>query len=498
MADIGRISGPMLADNLLRQDVDLAFDTDLLYLDVGLNSGVGGVGINTDAFSRTLQIDGKTRTVELIAPRATLEGIIVENSQLKTINGPLYIQAGGGQNGVIVMDRNEVDDLYFDGNVIGSKNSNVNINLDPSGTGDVNFYQQLDINGNLYMSGNIVADGNVTVGGQIAIGADPGDTVAINPVFSQNLNPASTGTYSLGVPGYRWLTTYLSDYVDLENIRIEANTLKTTISNSNLELSGNGTGGIATEELRFTNNVISNGVSTNIIFNPRVVFDKTNAVVVPVGTTANRSSLNDGELRFNTTKTNFEGYQNGSFVAFNEISDSDTNTKVYIDAVRSNNSNSIKFQIDGILKTTIDQTRFNTTRITVNNTTLIDSTVSKITTQEVNGDLRIEAQGTGDLLVEQFNFSGNIISSTNQNVILDTTGRGYFKIVGTNGLVIPSGPTITTIPPGTQTGDFRLNTDTGNLEVFNGVTYGLSIGASQSITQNQLEEIIDLYTIIFG
>ncbi len=50
MSDIGRISGPMLADNLLRQDVDLAFDTDLLYLDVYtvtlLGAGLCGAGYN--------------------------------------------------------------------------------------------------------------------------------------------------------------------------------------------------------------------------------------------------------------------------------------------------------------------------------------------------------------------------------------------------------------------------------------------------------------------
>lgn len=497
MSDIGRISGPMLADNLLRQDVDLAFDTDLLYLDVGLNNGIGGIGINTDAFTRNLQIDGKTRTVELIAPRATLEGIVVENNQIKTINGPLYLQAGGGQNGVIVMDRNEVDDLYFDGNVIGSKNSNVNINLDPSGTGDVNFYQQLDINGNLYMSGNIVADGNVTVGGQIAIGADPGDTVSINPVFSQNLNPATTGTYSLGVPGYRWAAAYLSDYVDLENIRIEANTLKTTISNSNLELSGSGTGGVAAEELRFTNNVISNGVGTNIIFNPNVIVDKTNAVVIPVGTTGNRPLLSFGDFRFNSTKNSFEGFDTSNIV-FSQIADVDSNTRVYIDDIRSNNSNTIKFQVNGTIKTTIDQTKFNTSKITVNDNLSIDSSVSKISTIIPNGDIRIEAQGTGDLFVESFNFSGNTISSTSQNILLNTTGRGYFKIVGNNGLAIPSGPTLTTIPPNTQTGDFRLNTDTNELEVYNGTSYNLIIGPSSSITQSELEEIIDLYTIIFG
>lgn len=496
MSDLGRISGPMLADNLLRQDVDLAFDTDLLYLDVGLNSGVGGVGINTDAFSRTLQIDGKTRTVELIAPRATLEGIVVENNRIKTINGPLYLQAGGGQSGVILIDRNETDDLYFDGNVIGSKNSNVNINLDPSGTGDVNFYQQLDINGNLYLSGNIIADGNVTVGGQIAIGADPGDTVAINPVFSQNLNPSTTGTYSLGTPSFRWKTAYLSDYIDLENIRIEANTIKTTISNSNLELSGSGTGGILTEHLRFTNNVISNNVGTTIVINPNVVFDKTNAVIVPVGTTGNRSLLNNGEFRFNSTKNNFEGFD-GSAVGFTQVSDVDSNTRVYIDDVKSANSNTIKFQINGTDRTTINQTRVNTNKISVNDTLSIDSSVSKISTSVVNGDVRLEPQGTGELFIESFNFSGNTVTST-QNIVLNATGRGYFKINGTNALAIPNGPTITTAPPGTQIGDFRLNTDTGNLEVFNGTEYALIIGPSSTITQSELEEIIDIYTVIFG
>ncbi len=497
MSDIGRISGPMLADNLLRQDVDLAFDTDLLYLDVGLNSGAGGIGINTDAFSRTLQIDGKTRTVELIAPRATLEGIIVENDQLKTINGPLYLQAAGGQNGVILIDRNETDDLYFDGNVIGSKNSNVNINLDPSGTGDVNFYQQLDINGNLYLSGNILVDGDVSIGGQIAIGADPNDTVAINPVFGQNLNPATTGTYSLGIPNFRWRTAYLSDYIDLENIRIEANTIKTTISNSNLELSGSATGGVLAEQIRFTNNVISNNVGTTVVFNPTVVFDKTNAILVPVGTTGDRSSLNDGEFRFNSTKNNFEGF-GGTVVGFTQVSDLDGNTRVYIDDIKSVNSNVIKFQISGAIKTTIDQTKINATKISVNDTLSIESTVSKISTSVLNGDIRIEAQGTGDLSVEQFKFSGDTIFSTNQNILLNTVGRGYFKIAGTNALAIPNGPTITTAPPGTQTGDFRLNTDTGNLEVFNGTEYALIIGPSSTVTQTQLEEIIDLYTIIFG
>jgi len=42
---VGRISGPLLKANLLRNGVDLAFETDLLYLDVN-NSRIG---VNTAA-----------------------------------------------------------------------------------------------------------------------------------------------------------------------------------------------------------------------------------------------------------------------------------------------------------------------------------------------------------------------------------------------------------------------------------------------------------------
>ncbi len=37
---VGRISGPLLKENLIRNGVDLAFETDLLYLDVN-NQRIG-------------------------------------------------------------------------------------------------------------------------------------------------------------------------------------------------------------------------------------------------------------------------------------------------------------------------------------------------------------------------------------------------------------------------------------------------------------------------
>ena len=58
---IGRISGPLLKANLIRDGVDLAFETDLLYLDVN-NSRIG---VNTSSPQYDLDVDGDARTLNL-------------------------------------------------------------------------------------------------------------------------------------------------------------------------------------------------------------------------------------------------------------------------------------------------------------------------------------------------------------------------------------------------------------------------------------------------
>lgn len=63
---IGRIGGPMLKENLIRQGVDLSFETNLLYLDVnnmriGVNTATPNVAfdvVGTARFNSNLQING--------------------------------------------------------------------------------------------------------------------------------------------------------------------------------------------------------------------------------------------------------------------------------------------------------------------------------------------------------------------------------------------------------------------------------------------------------
>ena len=60
---VGRISGPLLKANLLRNGVDLAFETDLLYLDVN-NSRIG---IKTTTPQYELDVNGTTRSTDLLS-----------------------------------------------------------------------------------------------------------------------------------------------------------------------------------------------------------------------------------------------------------------------------------------------------------------------------------------------------------------------------------------------------------------------------------------------
>ena len=496
MADLGRISGQMLASDLLRSGVDLSFDTDHLYLDVDLNSGIGGVGINTDAFTRTLEINQDTRTVNLIADRVSIPNIIIENNSISTIIGPLYLSATGGQSSTILFDRNEVDDLYFDGNVIGSKTSNTDIILDSGAGNTVDFIGNTNINNDIFLTGDIIIDGNLSVGGKIDIGGDPNDIVEINPVFNQDLKPNTNGIYNLGTSSKRWLNLYLTNSIDLENILIDQNLIKTTISNSNLELSGSGTGGVRTEGLLFINNSIRS-INNNIDITPNVLFSGTRSISLPTGTTANRPSLGMGEIRYNTNNQNFEGFTTAK-IQFSGVADSDFNTRVFTDAIRSSDSDTLRFVVSGQEKVAISENVFLANRILINDNILLDSSESKISLSQLNSNLFLASSGTGTVQIAGLSVSGDRMTSNLGNLFFGFTGEGYYRFSGNNGVVIPAGPTISTPPPGTQIGDFRYNTETGNLEIFTGTAYGLAVGAGEEVTQNQLDEIIDLYTVIFG
>lgn len=179
---LGRISGPMLAQNLLRNGQDLTFrndplDDDLLYLDVN-NSRIG---INAVP-DFVLDVIGSAKVhQDLIATgtRAIFDHIkFNSDGSITSTSGPINITPVG-VGAYVELGRVETPSINIDNNLISGSISNENLILNASGTGKVILQATTSLGGNLAVTGNIQATETVQLNGQLIIGDSPIDTVTI-------------------------------------------------------------------------------------------------------------------------------------------------------------------------------------------------------------------------------------------------------------------------------------------------------------------------------
>ena len=217
---VGRISGPLLKSNLIRNGIDLAFETDLLYLDVNNQR----IGVKNNAPQYELDVSGTTRTTNLIVTnKADLADVTVEGNTISTTSPYLNLAT---LDTVVALNKIRIDSIDIEGNAITTNNSNANLEFRPNGTGAVNVHSNLNVDGNIYASGNITADGNITIGD-----ADT-DNVIFNADVSSNIIPDVDDVYALGsdpeAGGKQWNDVWVnnlrasslivSDNLDVGNI----------------------------------------------------------------------------------------------------------------------------------------------------------------------------------------------------------------------------------------------------------------------------------------
>lgn len=314
---IGRISGPLLKANLIRDGVDLAFETDLLYLDVN-NSRIG---VNTSSPSTDLHVDGTTRSTNLVVDTQLSVGdLTITGNTITSSSSTINFQAAAGE-ATVYHSRLQIDDMQVSGNTISTTVSNSPIELRPNGTGTVNIVSNTNITGNLDVTGNINATGNVTIGGNIVIGDALTDDIVINASIRSDLVPQTDNTYDLGSATFRWRTIYVQDFytdaisvptLDIGNLMFRDNEITTT-TGLDLYIDGNGAGGVRLGNFRIVDNVITN-VSTNAI--TQIVqsgtgyfkIQGTNGFVPPRGTDAERPTAYavTGMTRYNTNSKALE------------------------------------------------------------------------------------------------------------------------------------------------------------------------------------------------
>ncbi len=323
---IGRISGQLLKSNLLRAGENLAFETDLLYLDV-VNSRIG---IKTATPTNTLQINGHTRTTNLTVDNQLNVGNLSFTGNTITSSSNTIIFAAAAGEATVYHSRLQIDDLQLQGNTISTTVSNSSIEIEPNGTGTVNIVANTNITGNLNVTGNINAVGNVTIGGNIIIGDALTDNIVINASIRSDLVPQSDNTYDLGSASFRWRAIYAYNLftdninvpsLDVGNLMFRDNEITTT-TGQDLYIDGNGVGGVRLGNFRIVDNVITNIVSNQIsqIAQTGTGYFKiagTNGFVPPRGGNATRPTAYAvlGMTRYNTDSKALEVWDGASWAS---------------------------------------------------------------------------------------------------------------------------------------------------------------------------------------
>jgi len=163
---VGRISGPLLSQNLLRNGVDLAFETDLLYLDVNN----GQIGIKTSTPQYTLDVNGSARVIGV----TQLGNLTVSSSNSGTlINNSL--------GDVVIQAPTEA---------------------------------KVQIKNDTLISGNLHATGNITANGSVQIGDMTGsDTLSLFADIISDITPKTPDQYNLGNQEQYWAAGYFNNVV---------------------------------------------------------------------------------------------------------------------------------------------------------------------------------------------------------------------------------------------------------------------------------------------
>jgi hypothetical protein len=317
---VGRISGPLLKANLERNGINLAFDTNLQYLDV-INRYVG---INTATPDANLQVNGTTHTSILRVDNTLTNGVLSINTNTISSNNGVINLTGSGGDPVVYNNVLQIGQIQLDNNNISTFVTNTDLNISANGSGQVIFNSDVLVNGNLHATGTITADGNLQLGNNTST-----DTITIGAEFTSDIVPKTDITYDLGKATLRWSNGYIkvvnstavntstitATQVDASNIRILNNTISSTNTNGDINIIPNGTGGVRLANFRITDSEITNMVSGAVSKitsqgTGYVQFTGTGGIAIPSGGSLQRPTASAviGMMRFNTDNNQVEVY----------------------------------------------------------------------------------------------------------------------------------------------------------------------------------------------
>jgi len=292
------------------------------------------------------------------------------------------------------------------------------------------------------------------------------------------------------------------DVLDVDNLKLDTNTISSTNTNGNIILNPAGTGtiemdaitnfassatftglvnanaGIAVDTNKFTvadatgNTLIAGtlGVTGETTLASAIVSDLTNNRITIAGT----SGALEDDAKFRFDGTNFHIGTSGSEVF--DVTVANGNTQI---------TGTINVDGESTLASAVIEDLTNN-RIVIagvggaieddSNLTFDGTTFTVAAATQLTGVATV----TGQLNVDNVRTDGNTISTlgTNTNLVLDPIGTGYVTITGTNGFVIPVGTNAQQGP--NVAGAIRYNSENTQFEGYSGANWS-SLGGVRSV-----------------
>ena len=185
-------------------------------------------------------------------------GTITQTGNTTISNGASIVGAAHVTGIVTIGAKSQLENILIDGNLITTTASNSDLDLRASGTGTIRI---------------------------------PNNNVLVSNAFTAN---DITGTNL-----YVQSAVALNDIITSGQIKIDDNFITTTLSNSNLELRANGTGGIRIEDdILFNQNIVSTTEDLNLTSTGNVNITSSSALLLSRGSNAQRVNTNAGNIRF--------------------------------------------------------------------------------------------------------------------------------------------------------------------------------------------------------